>query len=142
MSWLHTVHCTGLLILLEKWVWCSLRLFEWASIESDYFTSKYFLFHFHFCRNGSSRDVEVLSFCLMWLYVIKLICPSVAKRHCFNFKAFGGEMPSFIQIASTFTKHFLTKLIKVNKYSIYHVLFKLYFRTRLAFQSQYQPPKP
>ena len=51
-------------------------------------------------------------------------------------------MPSFIQIASTFTKHFLTKLIKVNKYSIYHVLFKLYFRTRLAFQSQYQPPKP
>ena len=51
-------------------------------------------------------------------------------------------MPSFIQIASTFTKHFLTKLIKVNKYSIYHVLFKFYFRTRLAFQSQYQPPKP
>lgn len=67
-----------------------------------------FLFHFHFCRNGSSRYVEVLIFCLMWLYVIKLICPSVAKRHCFNFKAFGGEMPSFIQIASTFTKHFLT----------------------------------
>ena len=137
MSWLHTVHCTGLLILLEKWVSCSLRLFERASIESHYFTSKYFFVSFSFLPKRIN-----LIFCLMWLYVIKLICPSVAKRHCFNFKAFGGEMPSFIQIASTFTKHFLTKLIKVNKYSIYHVLFKLYFRTRLAFQSQYQPPKP
>jgi len=81
--------------------------FHWKSL----FYFKYILFHFHFCRNGSSRYVEVLIFYLMWLYVIKLICPSVAKRRRFNFKAFGGEMPSVIQIASTFTKHFLTNFL-------------------------------
>lgn len=85
----------------------------------------FFLFHFHFCRKGSSRYVEVLIFFLADV-IVRYLFFSLQKA-AFQVKAFGGEMPSFIQcqMASTFTKHCLTNfyLVKVNKYSICLIFF-------------------